>query len=231
MLAASVFWTTRVKKTADYLVAGRGLPFWVLTGTITATCIGTGVVVGAPGLAYRHGWAGCAYPLGLGTALTGLLFAATRRYQFMTLGEGIACCYGGNRIVLEFSNLSLFLSQLCWLTVQILGSGGVLGAVTGLRPEFCVLLAGLIMTSISIPGGLKTVGYTDFLNAGILLCGFGSLTYSSLNHAGGLAGLRRAVPVPYFSFLGVASFGGWTVAGLILALVVVRQNSGRLQNQ
>jgi len=222
MLAASVFWTTRVKKTADYLVAGRGLPFWVLTGTITATCIGTGVVVGAPGLAYQHGWAGSAYPLGLGlgTALTGLLFAATRRYQFMTLGEEISCCYGGNRIVLEFSNISLFLSQLCWLTVQIMGCGGVLGAVTGRRPGLGVVLAGFIMASISIPGGLKTVLYTDFLNAGILLCGFGFLTHSSLHHAGGLAGLRQAVPSPYFSFLGVASFGAWTVAGLILALVL-----------
>ena len=222
MLGATAYWTTRVKKAADYLVAGRGLPYWVLTGTITATCIGTGVVVGAPGLAYRHGWAGSAYPLGLGlgTALTGLLFAATRRYQFMTLGEEISCCYGGNRIVLEFSNFSLFLSQLCWLTVQIMGSGGVLGAVTGLRPEFCLLIAGFIMASISIPGGLKTVVYTDFLNAAILLCGFGTLTYSALHHSGGLEGLRQAVPVPYFSFLGVASHGGWTVAGLIVALVL-----------
>jgi solute:Na+ symporter, SSS family len=222
MLAASIFWTTQVKKTADYLVAGRGLPFWVLTGTITATCIGTGVVVGAPGLAYRHGWAGSAYPLGLGlgTALTGWLFAATRRYQFMTLGEEIACYYGGNRIVLEFSNFTLFLSQLCWLTVQIMGSGGVLGAVTGLRPELCLLLSGLIMAGISIPGGLKTVVYTDFLNAGILLCGFGFLTYSSLHQTAGLVGLRDAVPAPYFSILGVASYGRGAVAGLIVALVL-----------
>ncbi len=220
MLAASVFWTARVKKTADYLVAGRGLPFWVLTGTITATCIGTGVVVGAPGLAYRHGWAGSAYPLGLGlgTAVTGAIFAGTRRYQFMTLGEEIACYYGANRIVVEFSNFTLFLSQLCWLTVQIMGSGSVLGAVTGLRPELCLILAGLIMAMISIPGGLKTVVYTDFLNAGILLCGFGFLTYTALHQSGGMAGLRQATPAVYSSFLGVASYGKGAVAGLIVAL-------------
>jgi SSS family solute:Na+ symporter len=222
MLAMSAFWMSRVKKAADYLVAGRGLPFWILTGTITAGSIGTGVVIGAPGLAYQHGWAGSAYPigLGLGTALTGWLFAATRRYRFMTLGEEIACYYDGNRVVAEFSNLSLFFSQLCWLTVQIMGSGSILGAVTGLRPRLCMVLAGLVMAAISIPGGLKTVAYTDFLNAIILISGFGFLAKSSLAHAGGLAGLRHAVPAAYFSFLGAASYGSWAVAGLIMTLVL-----------
>ena len=58
MFGVSMFWMVRVKKATDYLVAGRGLPWWILTGTITATSIGTGVVIGASGLAYQHGWAG-----------------------------------------------------------------------------------------------------------------------------------------------------------------------------
>jgi SSS family solute:Na+ symporter len=77
----SFFWMTRVRRPTDYLVAGRGLPIWVLLGTIVGTCIGTGVIIGGTGLAYKHGWAGCAYPigLGLGTFLTGLFFAKMRR--------------------------------------------------------------------------------------------------------------------------------------------------------
>src|SRR5437870_4244842 len=112
---------SRVRKPADYLVAGRGLPHWVLIGTIVGTCIGTGVIIGGSGLAYKHGWAGCAYPvgLGIGTLLAGLCFAKMRRYNFMTLSEEISCYYGGHRLVTEFSNITLFLSQLCWLTVQI----------------------------------------------------------------------------------------------------------------
>lgn len=122
MFGVSLFWMLRVKKATDYLVAGRGLPYVVLTGTIVATCVGTGVVIGASGLAYQHGWAGCAYPigLGLGTLLTGLCFGVMRRHRFMTLSEEVACYYGGHRGVVEFSNISLFFSQLCWLTVQIM---------------------------------------------------------------------------------------------------------------
>src|ERR1022692_924181 len=202
--AVSFFWMSRVRKPADYLVAGRGLPVWVLIGTIVGTCIGTGVIVGASGLAYKHGWAGCAYPigLGLGTLLTGLFFAEMRRYKFMTLSEEVACYYEGNRVVMEFSNITLYLSQLCWLTVQIMGGAAVLSAVTGLNPRLCVVLAGFAKAAISIPGGLKAVVYTDVLQTIILFCGFGFLIYSALKDVGGLDGLRQAVPADYSSFLG-----------------------------
>ncbi|HZV33569.1 MAG TPA: sodium:solute symporter family protein, partial [Verrucomicrobiae bacterium] len=211
--AVSFFWMARVKRATDYLVAGRGLPFWVLAGTIVGTCIGTGVIIGGAGLAYQHGWAGCAYPvgLGLGTLLAGLFFAGMRRYKFMTLSEEIACYYEGNRGVVEFSNVTLFLSQLCWLTVQIKGGAAVLGVVTGLSQAKCIMLAGFAKAIISIPGGLKAVVYTDVLQTTILFCGFGFLMHEALGGAGGLAGLQHSVPPDYFSFLGISSYGTWSV--------------------
>jgi SSS family solute:Na+ symporter len=219
----SLFWMRRVKKPADYLVGGRSLPFWVLTGNITAGCIGTGVIVGASGLAYQHGWAGSAYPigLGLGTALAGLIFAVMRRYKFMTLSEEVSSYYEANRVVVEFSNISLFLSQLCWLTVQIIGGASVLAAVTTMPHGLCVIIAGCITASIAIPGGFKSVVYTDFLQAIILLAGFAVVTRSALQNSGGLDGLQHSVPPAFFSFLGTASYpahGGWEIAGLIAAL-------------
>jgi len=220
MLAVSLFWMRRVKKPADYLVGGRSLPSWVLAGNVTAGSIGTGVIIGASGLAYRHGWAGSAYPIGLGvgTALAGIIFAVMRRHKFMTLSEEISSYYSKNRIVVEFSNITLFLSQLCWLTVQIMGGGSVIAAVTGMRPEYAVVVAGLITAGIAIPGGFKSVVYTDFLQATILLSGFAVVTYSALHNSGGLFGLRQAVPAQYFSILGIDSYGGWKIAGLIAAL-------------
>jgi len=219
--AVSFFMVGRVRKPADYLVAGRGLPFWALLGTITGTCIGTGVIIGGSGLAYQHGWAGCAYPigLGLGTVLTGVCFAGMRKYRFMTLAEEMACYFDGNRWVAEFSSFSLFLSQLFWLAVQIMGGAAVLGAVTGLPPKLCVVLAGFAKAIISIPGGMKAVVYTDVLQTVILFLGFGGLVHLALHDTGGLAGLRQATPPGYFSFLGSASYGGWAVVSLILVMI------------
>ena len=222
MLGVSLFFMLRVKSASDYLLAGRGLPYWVLSGTIVGTCIGTGVVIGATGLAYKHGWAGCVYPLGLGigTVLAGWWFAQMRRHDFMTLSEEIACYYGGNRVVVESSNVGLFLSQLCWLTVQIMGGAAVLGVVTGLPREFSLLLSGAITAVISIPDGLKTVVYTDCLQAFILIGGFAVLAQMILGQPGGLAGLTAAVPPAYTSFLGVESIGAWKIVSLGVALVL-----------
>ncbi len=222
MLAVSLFWMRRVRKPADYLVGGRSLPSWVLTGNITAGSIGTGVIIGASGLAYQHGWAGSAYPigLGLGTALAGVIFAVMRRHKFMTLSEEISSYYEGKRVVVEFSNITLFLSQLCWLTVQIMGGASVIAAVTGIRPEMAVIAAGLLTAGIALPGGFKSVVYTDFLQATILLTGFGVVTYSALHHTGGFAGLTHSMPAAYLSFLGVKSYGSWKIAGLIAALAL-----------
>jgi len=217
----SFWWMKRVRKPADYLVAGRGLPYWALTGTIIGTCIGTGVIIGGSGLAYKHGWAGCAYPigLGLGTFIAGVLFAGMRRYKFMTLSEEIASYYPGSRLVVEIANVSLFLSQLCWLTVQIMGGAAVVGAVTGLPREMCTVLAGFAKAAISIPGGMKAVVYTDVLQTIILFIGFGCLMHSALGGTG-LAAVREAVPPDAWSFLGIKSFGAWNVFGLILVLVL-----------
>ena len=222
MLGVSLFFMMRVKKPADYLVAGRGLPTFILTGTIAATCIGTGVVLGGSGLAYRHGWAGCAYPIGLGigTLLAGIMFAVMRRHKFMTLAEEIACYYGNNRVVVEFSNIGLFLSQVCWLTVQIMGGTLVLVTVTGMPRELCLLIAGLVTAMISIPGGLKTVIYTDFFQAAILLTGFGVLLYMALSSSGGLSGLTQTIPTERLSFLGTKSYGPWEVYGLMVVLTL-----------
>ncbi len=218
----SVFIASRVREADDYLIAGRRIPFWILTGSIVGTCVGTGATIGASGLAFQHGWAGSAYPmsLGLGVLVTGLLFASMRRYNFMTLGEEIACYYGKNRAVVEFSNISLFLSQLGWLTVQIMGGGAVLNAILGLGPKLSIIVAGVIIAVLCIPGGLRAVIYVAFLQGILLIVGFGSLAKVALMSVGGLSGLRASSPSVYFSFLGIKSLGWLQLAGLIIVLVL-----------
>ena len=107
----SFFMMSRVRKPSDYLVAGRGLPNWVLTGTIVGTCIGTRVIVGGSG-AGSSTWLG---RLRLSNRIGPRHFdhgivrcAEMRHYKFMTLSEEVACYYEGNRVVSEFSNISCF---------------------------------------------------------------------------------------------------------------------------
>ena len=232
MLGISIFFMFRVSKPADYLMAGRGRSTFILVGVITGMCIGTGVFIGATGLAYQHGWAGSAWPfgLGLGTLLAGIVFAGMRRHRFMTLSEEIACYYCDNRAVVEFSNVALFFSQLCWLTVQIMGGAALLGEFTGMSRETCMALAGLVTAAFAVPGGLKAIVYINSLQTLILLTGFFLLVYSALSNSGGLAGLTQDIPPARLSLLGAQSYGAWKVFGLIFTLLLaVFADPGRRQ--
>lgn len=222
MLMVSLYLMRKVKKAVDYLMGGRGLPTWVQIGTYTATGVGTGVTVGAAGLAYKNGWAGCVYPMGIGIGiiLAGFFFAKLRRFKFMTLSEEIACYYGGNKLIYEYVNISLFLSQVFWIAVQIMGGGFVLSVVIGLPPDICMVITGLVIASTSLPGGLMTVVYTDVLQGIILVTGFIILTIIALDNSGGLAALHAQMPPDYVSFLGHKTIGYKGALGIMLALTL-----------
>jgi SSS family solute:Na+ symporter len=230
MSSVSLFWMRRIKKSTDLLVCGRGLPVWVLTGTMTAAAIGTGITVGASGLAYKSGWGGCVYPIGcgIGAILTGLFFAKMRDYKFITLSEEISCYYSRNKIVLEFVNISLLVAQLFWLAVQIMGAGFVLSVITGLSVTTSMIIGGAFVGIMSIPGGALTVVYTDMIQAIILLTGFVALTSVALINTGGLSNLEAKVPKAFLSFLGHESLGYAKIITIGLALMLqVIADAGR----
>lgn len=222
MLLLSLYWMRNVKNSTDYLLGGRGLPSWVQVGTFTATGIGTGVTIGAAGLAYSGGWAGAAYPAGLGLGLifVGLFFSKMRRYGLMTLSEEIACYYNKNRYILGFANVSLFLSQVFWMTVQIMGGGFVLSVVTGLQVPVCIVITGCLIAATALPGGLLTVVYTDVVQAVVLCFGFVVLSFVALKDIGGIGALHAQVPESYSSFLGIEVVGVKTTIAIFAALAL-----------
>src|SRR6202789_674128 len=56
LLAVSLARVGKVKTKADYLVAGRSLPTFVLVFTLLSSWIGSGSLLGGAENAYRHGF-------------------------------------------------------------------------------------------------------------------------------------------------------------------------------
>lgn len=53
----------RVRNTADFAVAGRGLPFYVVTATVFATWFGSETVLGIPAVFLKEGLHGAWWPI------------------------------------------------------------------------------------------------------------------------------------------------------------------------
>ena len=71
-----------VRTKDDFMVAGRRLRVRVLVGTLLATWIGAGSVIGAAGLAYRHGLAALWFSAGAWAAIALLVPIAGRARAF-----------------------------------------------------------------------------------------------------------------------------------------------------
>jgi SSS family solute:Na+ symporter len=92
--AFGVWMGRRVKGAADFFVAGRGLTWPLVGGTVLAANIGAGTTVGAAGLAYRDGisawwWNGA---VGIGTLVLAMwvgprLWAIASRKHHLTAGD------------------------------------------------------------------------------------------------------------------------------------------------
>jgi len=193
----------------NFLMAGRKLSIPLLIGTILATAVGTGTTIAAAGLGYRGGWIGSAYGVGgaIGLFLLGFLFAKIRRYNFMTMAEEIAAYYGGNRIVYNITIVFIFLTEVCWVGVHLMGAGLYLNYITNMPIQSGIIIAGIGFSVYTILGGYLAVVYTDLIQSVILITGFVFLGVSTYFVMGGYEGLSSSVPAEYLSFLGWEAVG------------------------
>lgn len=55
MVVLGFYFARRVKSSEDFMVAGRTLSSWVLAGTLLATFVGSGTIVGGASFIYQFG--------------------------------------------------------------------------------------------------------------------------------------------------------------------------------
>lgn len=220
--AFGIYIGRRVENTSEFLLGDRSLHAFSLAGSTLATVLGTGATIGATGYAYQNGFAGALYGLGqgFGVILVGLLFAEMRKYEFMSLGEEIACYYGGNRYIYEFSNVMMFLSLVCWIGVQIIGAANYLGILTGLSYTTSVITSGIAFGLLVVIGGYVAVVYTDALQAFVFFFSFIGLTIFGVIAVGGISTVTNSVPSENLSFLGHEKVGWFNTFSIPMALMI-----------
>ncbi len=166
---------TRVHNTKDFAVAGRHLPFYMVTATVFATWFGSETVLGIPATFLKEGLHGVvADPFGssLCLILVGLFFAAPLyRMNLLTIGDFYKKRFG--RSVEVLTTLAIVISYLGWVGAQITALGLVFNVVSGGEIS---KLAGMWIGSTTILvytlfGGMWAVAITDFLQMIIIVIG------------------------------------------------------------
>ncbi len=174
-VAIGLYAARRVHNTKDFAIAGRHLPFYMVTATVFATWFGSETVLGIPATFLRDGLHGVvADPFGasLCLILVGLFFAAPLyRMKLLTIGDFYKQRYG--RVVEIGTTLAIVISYLGWVGAQITALGLVFNVVSdgAISRVAGMWIGSATILVYTVFGGMWAVAITDFLQMIIIVIG------------------------------------------------------------
>lgn len=225
-VALGLFIARRVKGASDFFVAGRSLGPGLLFSTFLAANIGAGSTVGAAGYGYRDGlsawwWVGSA---GIGSLILATwvgpkIRAIAAAQNLRTVGDFFEWRYDA-RVRAVLTSI-LWVGALTILAGQLVALSKLVKAVLGWEGWIGCMIGGVVMTTYSAAGGLKSSAWVNMVQLAVKMIGFFIALPIALSLVGGLSGLREATtaagtaaPADYWNFFQSGQSGWMYIAFL-----------------
>jgi len=204
LLIVSLGRLNKTKTKADYLVAGRSLPAFVLIFTLLSSWIGSGSLLGGAENAYRHGFAALWQSAGGWAGLLLIYFIAPRARKFaqFTIPDLLEARYNQTARVLGV--IAILFTYTGITSYQFIGGGDILHLVfptviSATLGKYIIAAFVILFTAIA---GMSSVAYMDVL-IGLLATVTMLVSLPILiHHAGGWSAVHAALPATHFQVLG-----------------------------
>jgi SSS family solute:Na+ symporter len=213
-------WVAR-RKTADtrgYFLAGDGLPWYAIGGSIIAANISTEHFIGMIGVAYAVGFVVAQWEWGNWFTFSALIWIFLPYYirgGLYTMPEFLERRYNPTCRYL-FAVCSLVLWIIAQMAVVMLAGGKAMKGMFGIDETLTISCLAVLAGSYTIYGGLKSVAWTDFLQFVVMMLGGLVVTVIGLHQAGGLHHLMLFAPAKFKIIYPITDkdypwFGVWTL--------------------
>ncbi|SUZ62529.1 uncharacterized protein METZ01_LOCUS15383, partial [marine metagenome] len=205
-----------IKNQEDFSVAGRSLSTWILVGTMAATWMGTGSVLGNAGKTFEIGAAGFLLPIGgmLGVLVLTKIAGKARASGKLTVPEIIGSRFGDIAMIL--SVFALLAAYLVIVSYQFNAGGAVIYTIfhdnlgSGITLDQATIIAALFIVAYTVLAGLLSVAYTDVANGILMITCFIIALPILFFQAGGFDGMSTSFEnkgmINNMSMFGVLSF-------------------------
>jgi SSS family solute:Na+ symporter/sodium/proline symporter len=203
LLGVSLARLGSVKTKADYLVAGRSLPAFVLVFTLLSSWIGSGSLLGGAENAYKHGFAALWQGGGGWAGLALIYFIAPRARKFaqFTIPDLLEARYNQTARVLGV--IAVLFTYTAITSYQFIGGGDILHLifpqVTAVEGQY--ILAGFVILFTAI-AGMGSVAYMDVVIGLLATCTMIAALPVLMHEAGGWSGVHVALPATHFQWFG-----------------------------
>lgn len=184
----------RAGTAADLIVAGRAMPLWVATLTMTATWVDGGYLLGTAEGVYSSsiqlGLQG-GLCFGLSLVIGGRFFARRmRRAGWTTLVDPLDARFGTHWAAVLF--LPALAGELFWSAELLVALGATFGVLLDMPIGTAMLLAAVVTTAYTMVGGMWSVAYTDVVQLALVAVGLALALPYVLEAAGGLGAAWQA---------------------------------------
>ena len=204
LLTVSLARLSKVKTKADYLVAGRSLPAFVLVFTLLSSWIGSGSLLGGAENAYKHGFVALWQAAGGWAGLFLIYFIAPRARKFAryTIPDLLETRYNQTARVLGV--VAILLTYTAITSYQFIGGGDILHLIfpTVVSPILGRYILAAFVILFTAIAGMSSVAYMD-LFIGLLATVTLILALPVLIHrAGGWPNVHASLPATHFQVFG-----------------------------
>lgn len=203
--------------TADFMVAGRAMPLWLATATMTATWVDGGYLLGTAEGTYRSSLAsglqgGVCF--GISLIIGGLFFARRmRELEYHTLIDPFEARFGAKWAVVL--SLPAVLAETFWSAELLVALGSTLGVILNLDLVTGIVVSAVVVTLYTMLGGMWAVAYTDAFQLLLVGLGLGAALPFALSAAGGLGHAWQVyAAVPHEASLTTMSW--WDVSIMLM---------------
>ena len=175
--------------TDDFMVAGRAMPLWLATFTMTATWVDGGYLLGTAEGAYRSSLAsglqgGVCF--GISLIIGGVFFARRMRaLEFHTLIDPFEARFGARWAVVL--SLPAVLAETFWSAELLVALGSTLGVILNLDLVTGIVISAVVVTLYTMLGGMWAVAYTDAFQLVLVGIGLAAALPYAMSAAGGLS--------------------------------------------
>jgi SSS family solute:Na+ symporter len=207
LMVAVGLWFSRAKQVStgdDFVFASRNLPRPVMIGTLLATWVGSGTIIGGANFAYTYGpLASIFFLAGTPVGIVVLYFVAkrVRRQSTYTVPELLEQRYGFTvRIIAALITILAYTGIVAY---QFTGGGYILSLITPLSAGQGAILVAVLITFLAVGGGLKSVAWTDFASAVVIVGALAvALPLILWGEVGGVGEYWSSLPEPSTSWSG-----------------------------
>jgi len=174
--------------TDEFIVAGRAMPLWLATMTMTATWVDGGYLLGtAEGVFHSSLASGLqgGVCFGLSLIIGGLFFARRMRaLEFHTLIDPFERRFGKRWAVVL--SLPAVLAETFWSAELLVALGSTFGVVLGLDLAAGIIVSAIVVTLYTMLGGMWAVAYTDAFQLLLVAIGLAVTLPFATTAAGGI---------------------------------------------